>query len=79
MSEWLPPIQALRAFVAAVRSGSFFAAGSAIGLSHGAVSHHVAQLEHFVGTKLFDRHRRGAVPTRRRKSWQGGSLVPSMI
>jgi LysR family transcriptional regulator, glycine cleavage system transcriptional activator len=63
MGEWLPPIQALRAFVAAVRSGSFLAAGSAIGLSHGAVSHHVAQLEHAVGTKLFDRHRRGAVPT----------------
>ncbi len=63
MSDWLPPIQALRAFVAAVRSGSFLAAGEAMGLSHGAVSHHVAQLEHVVGAKLFDRHRRGAVPT----------------
>src|SRR5258708_16380176 len=63
MGEGLQPIQAVRAFVGAVRSGSFLAAGSAIGLSHGAVSHHVAQLEHAVGTKLFDRHRRGAVPT----------------
>jgi LysR family glycine cleavage system transcriptional activator len=62
MGDWLPPIQALRAFVAAVRSGSFLAAGEAMGLSHGAVSHHVAQLEHLVGSKLFTRHRRGAVP-----------------
>src|SRR5260370_6653866 len=63
MADWLPPVQSLRAFVAAVRSGSFLAAGEAMGLSHGAVSHHVAQLEHLVGTKLFHRHRRGAVPT----------------
>ena len=63
MTGWLPPVQSLRAFVAAVRSGSFLAAGEAMGLSHGAVSHHVAQLEHLVGTKLFHRHRRGVVPT----------------
>lgn len=63
MSEWLPPIQALRAFVAAVRCGGFQKAGEALGLSHGAVSHHVAQLEHRVGAKLFTRHRRGAAAT----------------
>ncbi|MCR9219160.1 MAG: LysR substrate-binding domain-containing protein [Alphaproteobacteria bacterium] len=63
MSEWLPPIQALRAVVAAVRCGGFQKAGEALGLSHGAVSHHVAQLEHLVGAKLFTRHRRGAAPT----------------
>jgi LysR family transcriptional regulator, glycine cleavage system transcriptional activator len=63
MGDWLPPIQTLRAFVAAVRSGSFLAAGAAMDLSHGAISHHVAQLEYLVGSKLFTRHRRGAVPT----------------
>lgn len=56
-------MQALRAFVTSVRQGSFLKAGEAMGLSHGAVSHHIAQLEHLVGDKLFMRHRRGASPT----------------
>src|SRR5215467_4442970 len=64
MADWLPPIQSLRAFVAAVRRGNFSSAGEALNLTHGAVSHHVSQLEHLVGTKLFNRHRRGVVPTR---------------
>src|SRR5579871_4716792 len=63
MTDWLPATQALRAFVTAVRLGSFLKAGEAMGLSHGAVSHHIAQLEHLVGAKLYTRHRRGAQPT----------------
>jgi LysR family glycine cleavage system transcriptional activator len=61
--EWLPPIQALRAFAATVRTGSFAAAAEELRLTAGAVSHHVARLEDIVGARLFERHRRGVTPT----------------
>jgi DNA-binding transcriptional LysR family regulator len=60
---WLPPLQALRAFVAAVRARSFAGAAAELRLTHGAISHHVAQVEHLVDAKLFERHRRGVTPT----------------
>jgi DNA-binding transcriptional LysR family regulator len=63
IDSWLPPVQTVRAFVAAVRLGSFARAGEALRLTHGAVSHHVAQMEHLIGMRLFERHRRGVVPT----------------
>ena len=61
--DWLPSTQALRAFVTAVRTGSFARAGEELRLTHGAVSHHVAQIERLVGATLFERHRRGVSPT----------------
>jgi DNA-binding transcriptional LysR family regulator len=61
--DWLPPMQAIRAFVAAVRTRSFARAGEDLQLTHGAVSHHVAQIEHLVGARLFERRRRGVTPT----------------
>ena len=61
--DWLPPIQALRAFAATVRTGSFAAAADELRLTAGAVSHHVARIEDIVGVRLFERHRRGVTPT----------------
>jgi len=52
------PFTAVRAFLAVGRYGNFTRAGSALGVTQGAVSRHVATLEAFAGTRLFVR--RGA-------------------
>ena len=52
------PLKALRAFVAVGRHGKFTRAASALGITQGAVSRHIAVLEAFAGTALFIR--RGA-------------------
>ncbi|KLK91176.1 transcriptional regulator [Microvirga vignae] len=59
----LPPLDALRAFDAAARLGSFSAAAHDLNLTHGAISRQVAKLEHWLGEKLFDRQARGVVLT----------------
>ena len=51
----LPPLNALRAFEAAARTGTFVAAGQALGVSSAAISQQVRQLEAFWGRKLFIR------------------------
>lgn len=53
----LPPMASLHAFAAAARTDSFSRAAAEIGLTQGAVSRQVAQLEQWVGRRLF--HRRG--------------------
>lgn len=55
----LPPLDALRAFEAAARLGSFSAAANDLNLTHGAISRQVAKLEHWLGERLFDRQARG--------------------
>ena len=45
----LPPLNALRAFEAAARHGSFKYAASELGVTHGAVSRHVRLLEDWLG------------------------------
>lgn len=55
MERRLPPLNALKAFEAAARHGSFSAAGDALGVTHGAVSRQLQTLEEWVGTTLFDR------------------------
>ncbi len=45
----LPPLNALRAFEAAARHGSFKHAASELGVTHGAVSRHVRLLEDWLG------------------------------
>lgn len=57
----LPPMAMLHAFETAARLGSFSRAAEAIGLTQGAVSRHVANLESWLGTALFDRHGRRVV------------------
>lgn len=62
-SEALPPLETLRAFEAAARSGSFSAAAEALNLTHGAISRQVAKLEHWLGYRVFLRQARGVSPT----------------
>ncbi|MET0532320.1 MAG: LysR substrate-binding domain-containing protein [Microvirga sp.] len=62
-SPSLPPLDALRAFEAAARLGSFSAAANDLHLTHGAISRQVAKLEHWLGERLFDRQARGVALT----------------
>jgi LysR family transcriptional regulator, glycine cleavage system transcriptional activator len=51
----LPPLNALRAFEAAARTGGYVAAGEELGVSPAAVSQQVRNLEDFLGKQLFRR------------------------
>jgi LysR family glycine cleavage system transcriptional activator len=55
----LPPLDPLRAFEAAARTGSFSAAAAALNITHGAISRQIARLEQWVGLRLFERQARG--------------------
>ncbi len=51
----LPSLQTLRAFEAAGRLNSYSKAAEELGLTHGAVSHRIRELEERLGLKLFQR------------------------
>lgn len=55
------PLNALRAFEAAARHQSFSRAAEELGVTHGAVSKQVRQLEDLIGRDLFKRTGRGVV------------------
>src|SRR5215217_8129369 len=57
MPRQLPPLNALRAFEAAARSGSFTRAAEELCVTPGAVSHQVKALEATLGVRLFKRER----------------------
>lgn len=57
------PMNALRAFEAAARLGGFAAAAAELGVTPGAVTAHVKQLEARLGAALFDRVAKGVVLT----------------
>jgi len=59
----LPPLNALRIFEVAARTGSYAEAGAELGLTHGAVSRQIAVLEGWLGQKLFVRDGRRMVAT----------------
>ncbi len=59
----LPPLNALRVFEVAARTGSYAAAGAELGLTHGAVSRQIAALESWLGQRLFVRMGRRMVAT----------------
>lgn len=59
----LPPLNALRVFEVAARTGSYAEAGAALGLTHGAVSRQIASLEEWLGQRLFVRVGRGMAAT----------------
>jgi LysR family glycine cleavage system transcriptional activator len=59
----MPPLNALRAFEIAARLGSLTRAAQELSVTQGAVSRHVAQLEHWLGVTLFVRTRRGTALT----------------
>ncbi len=60
----LPPLNATKAFEAAARLGSFTRAAAELNVTHGAVSRQIRLLEDWLGTRLFVRTSRNAVPTR---------------
>jgi DNA-binding transcriptional LysR family regulator len=62
-SKQLPPLDTLRAFEAAARTGSFSAAAESLNLTHGAVSRQIGKLEDWLGFRVFDRGARGVALT----------------
>ncbi len=63
MHRRLPPLNALKAFEAAGRHGSFTLAAEELRVTHGAVSRHIQTLEAWLGILLFERHNRRVVLT----------------
>jgi len=63
MMRRLPPLNALRAFEASARLGSFVAAAGELRVSAAAVSQQVRRLEQYLDTTLFQRLARGLVLT----------------
>lgn len=59
----LPPLNALRIFEVAARTGSYAEAGAELGLTHGAVSRQIAALESWLGQRLFVKDGRRMVAT----------------
>jgi LysR family transcriptional regulator, glycine cleavage system transcriptional activator len=59
----LPPLNAIKAFEAAARLGSFTRAAEELNVTHGAVSRQIRLLEDWLGARLFFRTSRNAVPT----------------
>jgi LysR family glycine cleavage system transcriptional activator len=59
MAERIPPMQALRAFDAAARTGSLTRAAESLHVTHGAISHQIKALEEAFAVKLVERSGRG--------------------
>jgi LysR family transcriptional regulator, glycine cleavage system transcriptional activator len=59
----LPPLNALRVFEVAARTGSYAEAAAELGLTHGAVSRQIVALEGWLGQRLFARTGRCMVAT----------------
>ena len=57
------PLNALRVFEVAARTGSYAEAAAELGLTHGAVSRQIASLEAWLGQRLFARVGRRMVAT----------------
>ena len=73
MARRLPPLNALRAFEAAARLGSFVAAAAELHVSAAAVSQQVRRLERYLDTELFQRLARGLVLTE-----EGRAFLPEL-
>ena len=71
MARRLPPLNALRAFEAAARLGSFTAAAQELRVTDSAVSQQVRTLERYLGTRLFKRLPSGLLLTE-----LGGTYLP---
>ena len=59
----LPPLNAIKAFEAAARLGSFTRAAEELNVTHGAISRQIRLLEDWLGIRLFLRTSRNVVPT----------------
>jgi LysR family glycine cleavage system transcriptional activator len=73
MARRLPPLNALRAFEASARLGSFVAAAAELRVSAAAVSQQVRRLEQYLDTTLFQRLTSGLVLTD-----QGRDYLPEL-
>ncbi|HJQ55957.1 MAG TPA: transcriptional regulator GcvA [Vineibacter sp.] len=73
MGRALPPLNALRAFEAAARHGSFVAAADELSVTPAAISHQVKSLEDRLGVALFVRRPRGLEIT-----GEGQALLPDL-
>ncbi len=73
MPRRLPPLNAVRAFEAAGRHGSFLLAARELHVTAGAISHQVKALEAFLGVRLFHRLQRGIVLTDAGLNYLAGS------
>jgi len=73
MARRLPPLNALRAFEASARLGSFVTAARELRVSAAAVSQQVRRLEQYLDTILFQRMARGLVLTE-----QGRDYLPEL-
>lgn len=56
-------VKDLRYFIAVYEARNFALASAALHTVQSNVSAHIRKLEAFLGVELFERHRRGAVPT----------------
>jgi LysR family transcriptional regulator, glycine cleavage system transcriptional activator len=63
MRRRLPPLNAVKAFEAAARLGSFSRAADELNVTHGAISRQIRTMEEWIGVPLFRRTSRNAVPT----------------
>src|SRR5882724_7018911 len=70
MARNLPPLNALRAFEAAARNGSFLLAARELGLTPGAISYQIKALEERLGVGLFQRLPRGVVLSEPGRAYQ---------
>lgn len=59
----LPPLNALKVFEVAARTGSYADAAAQLGVTHGAVSRQIAALESWLGQRLFTKDGRRMVAT----------------
>lgn len=67
----LPPLNALRVFEVAARTGSYAEAGAELGLTHGAVSRQIGLLEDWLGQRLFVRKGRRMAATPAARAFAG--------
>lgn len=59
----IPPLPALKAFLAACRTGSYTAAAKELYVTHGAISRQIQTLEQWLGQKLFEKSGQKMAPT----------------
>jgi LysR family transcriptional regulator, glycine cleavage system transcriptional activator len=71
--RWLP-LNALRAFEAVAKHGSFTGAANALRISQSALSRHVISIERLIGVQLFERRPHALVLTK-----AGQHLLPTVI
>jgi LysR family glycine cleavage system transcriptional activator len=75
MALSLPPLNALRAFEAAVRTGSYVAAAAELGVSPAAISQQIRKLEDHLGKDLFTRLNNRVVLTDAGQALAGGAAA----